>query len=164
MSKSPSRVANLPAAAIAQKLQVLLQDTYAVFLVTHNYHWNVEGPNFVGLHTLFEQQYTEQFAAVDEIAERIRALGSYSLEGDYGAVAKKIAAVKNPVAENARHKDGAARHMIENLIELHENVVASAQSAKQAAEKAGDDESVDLAVGRITVHQKALWMLGSLLK
>ncbi len=164
MSKSPSRVATLPAAQTAQKLQVLLQDTYAVFLVTHNYHWNVEGPNFIGLHTLFEQQYTEHFAAVDEIAERIRALSAYSLEGDYGTVARKIAAVKNPLAEKAKNKENTARHMIENLIVLNEQVVKSAQEAKRAAEKAGDDESVDIAVGRITVHQKSLWMLKSLLK
>ncbi len=167
MSKSPTKsVATLPSGQpVAAKLQTLLQDTYAAFLLTHNYHWNVEGMHFVSLHTLFEQQYTELFAAIDVIAERIRALGGYSLDGEYSAVAKKITSVQNPLhSRKAGDKDAVSREMIANLISLNQQAVASAQDVKKAATKAGDDETVDLTVERITVHQKALWMLGSLLK
>lgn len=150
-----------PAASpVAAALQGVLTDTYALYLATHNYHWNVEGPSFVGLHTLFEQQYTELFAAIDEIAERIRALDTYALPKQYDEVVKVLSTLPNPLTAKGDH----ARAMIENLMTLNAKVVTSAQTAKRAAEKAGDDESVDVAVGRITVHQKANWMLRSLLK
>lgn len=167
MSKPQSRnVDSQPTSnAVAARLQLLLQDTYAAYLLTHNYHWNVEGPNFIGLHTLFEQQYTEMFAAIDIIAERIRALGAYALADDYAVIFKKIGMHANPLTGAARKdKTEVARKMIETLISLNEQITLSADTAKKVAEKAGDDETVDLTVERITVHQKSLWMLRSLLK
>lgn len=156
LKKSTSAHAPSP---VAQALQSMLRDTYAAFLTTHNYHWNVEGVRFVSLHTLFETQYTELFAAIDTIAERIRALGAYALPGRYDDIAKLMNNLPDPLS-----RAGAAEQMIENLIVLNEQVISSAQHAKRAAEKASDDETGDLMVERIQAHQKAGWMLRSLLK
>lgn len=145
---------------VTQSLQGLLKDTYALYLATHNYHWNVEGANFVGLHTLFEQQYTELFAAIDEIAERIRALDAYALPNHYEDVLKALTALPNPLQKSGDR----TKAMIENLIKLNTKAMEAAQAGKRVAEKAGDDETVDVCVGRITVHQKANWMLKSIIK
>lgn len=149
--------------AVAETLQSLLKDTYALFLLTHNYHWNVEGPKFIGLHALFEQQYTELFTAIDEIAERIRALDSYALPQHYGDILTSVARLSHPVLKS-KSKDEAADQMIANLITLHERVVKSAQLAKNCAAKAEDEESEDIAIARVQVHQKAIWMLKSIIK
>lgn len=163
MAKSSAKVTKLHANPVAESLQLLLKDTYALYLLTHNYHWNVEGPKFVSLHTLFEQQYTEMFAAIDEIAERIRALDAYALPDHYGEILQTVKHLSNPLNKEI-DKDKAADRMIANLIALHEAVVKSAQAAKKAAVKAGDDESQDMAIGRIQIHQKSLWMLKSIVK
>jgi starvation-inducible DNA-binding protein len=123
----------------------------------------VEGSNFVGLHTLFEQQYTEMFTAIDEIAERIRALDSYALPNHYNQVLGNIEKLTNPVL-TVKNKNDAAEQMIANLIKLHETVVKSAQEAKELADDVDDEESEDIAIARIQVHQKALWMLRSIIK
>lgn len=137
-------------------LQNVLEQSYALYQATHYYHWNVEGPRFVALHTLFEEHYTELFAALDEIAERIRAIGSYvePLQVDAGLQAIQ--------ADNAA--DARASQMIEHLISLHEAVIKAASKAKELADDADDDASEDLMIGRITIHQKTLWMLKSLNK
>lgn len=163
MARPAPRSASKPAQSPAQALQGLLKDTYALYLLTHNYHWNVEGPKFVSLHTLFEQQYTEMFTAIDEIAERIRALDSYALPNHYNDILEAVANLSNPLAKE-RNKDAVADRMIANLIALHERVVAAAQAAKAAAGAAEDEESEDIAIARIQVHQKALWMLRSIVK
>jgi starvation-inducible DNA-binding protein len=148
---------------VADALQNVLSDTYTLFLVTHNYHWNVEGQNFVSLHTLFEQQYNEQFAAVDEIAERIRALDAYALPTQYGEILTQVSKFNAPAGKD-KSKQSVAEKMIANLVVLHERVVKSAQIAKELADDMDDEESEDLTIARIQTHQKALWMLKSLLK
>lgn len=164
MAKSSTGKKTQPAnQSVADTLQELLKDTYALYLLTHNYHWNVEGPKFVSLHTLFEQQYTELFAAIDEIAERIRALDEYALPNHYSGILESVAKLSNPILK-IKNKDEAANQMIANLVTLHENVVKSAQDAKRLAGNAGDEESEDIAIARIQIHQKSLWMLRSIVK
>jgi len=148
---------------VAQALQGMLKDTYALYLATHNYHWNVEGSNFVALHTLFEQQYNELFAAIDTLAERIRALDVYALPNHYEEVLETFLSLPNPLSKSEDKAD-VAENMVRNLLDLNGKVVDSAQTAKKAAEKAGDDETVDMMVERILVHQKASWMLRSIIK
>lgn len=148
---------------VASALQPLLKESLALYLVTHHYHWNVEGPHFISLHTLFEQQYQELFAANDEIAERIRALDSYALPEGYEAITDKLKYISDPLNKDS-DKSAVARRMIENLVTLNKDAVKAAQAAKQAAQKANDDESEDLCIARIQAHDKAIWMLSSLLK
>jgi starvation-inducible DNA-binding protein len=164
-TKKPEPLFSPKAAAnqVAQALQGVLKDTYALYLATHNYHWNVEGHNFVGLHTLFETQYNELFAAVDVIAERIRALDVYALPNHYEEVLKALQNLSNPLNKDTAKGDVADR-MIRNLLDLNGKVVDAAQAAKKAADKAGDDETQDLMVERIQIHQKASWMLRSIIK
>ena len=138
---------------VAEQLSRLLADSYTLYLKTHNYHWNVTGPMFTTLHTLFEQQYTELALAVDEIAERIRALGhrapgSYSEFGSLSSV-KEAQGVPKAV------------EMVEDLAADQARIAARAKQVIAAAEKAGDEASVDLAVQRTQVHEKNAWMLRS---
>ena len=163
--KKPISVVNNKTAPnpVAQALQGMLKDTYALYLATHNYHWNVEGHQFVGLHTLFETQYNELFTAIDTIAERIRALDVYALPNHYEEVLKALQSLSNPLNKDTAKGDVADR-MVRNLLELNEKVVTSAQAVKKATEKNGDDETQDLMVERIQVHQKACWMLRSVIK
>ncbi len=140
-------------AQVAQGLERLLADSYTLYLKTHNYHWNVTGPMFTTLHTLFEQQYQELALAVDEIAERLRALGARA-PGSYSEFAK-LASVKEAQG------DVSATEMVEHLTADQETVAEVARAVLHAAAKAGDDASEDLAVGRIRVHEKAAWMLRS---
>jgi starvation-inducible DNA-binding protein len=148
---------------VANALQTFLKDTYSLYLITHNYHWNVEGPKFFSLHTLFEQQYNELFAAIDVIAERIRVLDVYALPNHYHEIFQALDNLSNPQHKET-DKDAVADRMVHNLIEFHEKVIASAQALKKHAAKHEDDESEDLAVQRIQVHQKAVWMLRSIVK
>ena len=141
---------------ISNGLSRLLADTYTLYLKTHNYHWNVTGPMFQTLHLMFEQQYNELSLAVDLIAERIRALGFYA-PGSYRAFANLTS-----IAE----EDGvpSASDMIRKLLEGHEAVARTARSAFNPAESANDQASADLLTQRIQVHEKAAWMLRSLLE
>ena len=148
---------------VVNALQDLLRDTYALFLLTHNYHWNVEGPKFVSLHNFFETQYTELFAAIDMIAERIRALDAYALPDHYEDILASVAKLSNPVLQ-VKNKDKAANQMIANLLILQERAVKSAQDAKRIADDVDDEESEDIAISRIQVHQKSIWMLNSIIK
>lgn len=148
---------------VSKSVQRVLADTYGLYLATHNYHWNVEGSNFVSLHNLFGDQYNELFLSIDIIAEHIRTLDSYAMpfEGD-----EIIHILK--AASNATNKEvdvnAKATRMVHNLIDMNESVIASCQSAKEKAHSEKDDETVDLMVTRITAHQKALWMLRSVIK
>lgn len=137
----------------AEALTHLLADSYTLYLKTHNFHWNVTGPMFTTLHTLFETQYTELALAVDEIAERIRALG-HRAPGSY----KEFAALSS-----VQDSDGvpAAHDMIRILEKDLATVVVSAKKVFEAAEKAGDQASGDLAVRRMDVSEKNAWMLRS---
>ena len=138
---------------VIDELSKLLANSYTLYLKTHNYHWNVTGPMFTTLHTLFETQYTELAMAVDEVAERIRALGAFA-PGSLGAFSK-VAEVKE---ENGRPP---AKEMIQNLATDQDTVSTSARAVIEAAEKNGDQASVDLATRRQEAHQKNDWILRS---
>jgi len=140
---------------IADGLSRLLADSYTLYLKTHNYHWNVEGPMFNTLHLMFEQQYTELAQAVDIIAERIRALGEPA-QGSYAAFSK-LSTIKEE--ENVP----AAEAMIENLVKGQEAVVRTARSVFPAAERANDEPTADLLTQRMQIHEKNAWMLRSML-
>ena len=138
---------------VVKALEVLLADSYTLYLKTHSYHWNVTGPMFTTLHTLFETQYTELALAIDEIAERIRSLGRPA-PGSFTQF-MKLASVQEDSGVPA------ATTMIENLVGDYQKVIDSARALVRAGEAAGDDASVDLGVRRIEVHEKGAWMLRS---
>ncbi len=139
--------------AVVESLGKLLADSYTVYLKTHSYHWNVKGPMFTTLHTLFETQYTELALAVDEIAERIRALGAPA-PGSYTQFQERATVKEDPTVPKATD-------MIRNLVDDQETIVASARAVVKAATEAGDDASTDLGVRRIDLHEKTAWMLRS---
>jgi starvation-inducible DNA-binding protein len=138
---------------IAAAASKLLADSYTLYLKTHNYHWNVKGPMFTTLHTLFELEYTELALAVDEIAERIRALG-HPAPGSYTAFAK-LAQVKEAVGVPPATK------MIEELSADQDILVSSARDLFAVASAADDQASADLATRRMQIHEKNAWMLRS---
>lgn len=140
--------------AIAHGLSVLLADTYTLYLKTHNYHWNVTGPMFQTLHTLFETQYNELALAVDEIAERIRALGEFA-PGSYKEYAK-LTSLKE--AEGIP----SAEEMIKDLVKGQEAIAKTARTIVPVADAASDEVTLDLLTQRMTVHEKNAWMLRSL--
>jgi starvation-inducible DNA-binding protein len=141
---------------LAEELSKLLADSYTLYLKTHNFHWNVTGPMFQTLHTMFELQYTELAMAVDAVAERIRSLG-HPAPGSYSAFSR---------LSTLRETDGVpkATKMIELLVEGHETVVKTARKVLSVADAAGDDATADLATQRLQVHEKTAWMLRSLLE
>lgn len=140
---------------IAAGLSRLLADSYSTYLKTHNFHWNVEGPMFQTLHTMFETQYTELATAVDDIAERIRALGEPA-PGSYTAFAKL-----SSVEDETGHPDASA--MIRQLVAAQETIARTAREVMPLADKAGDEPTADLLTQRMQVHEKNAWMLRSLL-
>lgn len=139
--------------AVVDALSALLADSYTLYLKTHNYHWNVTGPMFTTLHTLFETEYTELATAVDEIAERIRAVGAFA-PGSYSAFAE-LSTVKE---ETGRPE---AKDMIRNLVADQNAVAASARRVIEAAEATNDQASADLGTRRVEIHEKNAWMLRS---
>jgi starvation-inducible DNA-binding protein len=141
---------------IAEGLSRLLADTYTLYLKTHNFHWNVTGPMFQTLHTMFETQYTELSTAVDEVAERIRALG-FPAPGSYAEYGRLTSI---PEAEGTPN----AEEMIKQLVEGQEAVVRTARNVFPAAERAGDEPTADLLTQRMQLHEKTAWMLRSLLE
>ncbi len=141
---------------VAEALSRLLADTYTLYLKTHSFHWNVEGPMFNTLHLMFMDQYTELWQSLDVIAERIRALG-YPAPGTYKEFAKL-----SSIEETAGAP--AAMEMVKHLVKGHEAVARTARTAFTPAEKAGDQASADLLTQRLQVHEKSAWMLRSLLK
>lgn len=142
--------------AIAEGLSRVLADSYTLYLKTHNYHWNVTGPMFQTLHLMFEAQYTELAMAVDLVAERIRALGERA-PGSYREFAKLSA-----VSEDEDEPD--ATEMIRRLVQGQETVVRTARSVFPVVQRAGDEATADLLTQRMQVHEKAAWMLRSLLE
>jgi starvation-inducible DNA-binding protein len=141
--------------AIASGLSKLLADSYTLYLKTHNYHWNATGPQFNTLHTMFEAQYTELAAAVDEIAERIRALGIRA-PGSYKEFAD-LTSIDEAIGEES------AEEMIRQLVMGQESVVRTARAALPAADNANDEPSADLLTQRMQIHEKNDWMLRSML-
>jgi starvation-inducible DNA-binding protein len=140
---------------IAAGLSRLLADSYTLYLKTHNYHWNVTGPQFNTLHQMFETQYTELAAAVDEIAERIRALGIRA-PGSYTEYAGLTAIEEGDGKESAED-------MIRQLAIGQETVVRTAREAFPAADAANDEPTADLLTQRMQIHEKNAWMLRSML-
>ena len=140
--------------AISEGLSRLLADSYTLYLKTHNYHWNVKGPLFNTLHLMFEQQYTELAAAVDVIAERIRALGEPA-PGSYKAYAKLTSIEEEDAVPEAEE-------MIRQLLKGQETVVRTARSIFAAADAANDEPTADLLTQRMQVHEKNAWMLRSM--
>ena len=141
--------------AIAGGLSRLLADSYTLYLKTHNFHWNVTGPMFNTLHLMFEQQYTELATAVDEIAERIRALGE-AAPGSY-----KAFSALTSVEEEEQVPD--AKAMIQRLVVGQETVVRTAREMFPMVDSAHDEPTADLLTQRMQVHEKNAWMLRSML-
>lgn len=141
--------------AIAQGLSRVLADTYTLYLKTHNFHWNVTGPQFNTLHLMFMAQYTEMWNAVDLVAERIRALG-HPAPGSYAAFSK-LASIKEA--------DGVpkATEMLKQLVAGHEAVARTMRNVFPSAEAAHDQPTMDLLTQRLQVHEKTAWMLRSML-
>lgn len=140
---------------LAQGLSKLLADSYLLYIKTHAFHWNVKGPMFNTLHLMFEEQYNELFAAVDEIAERIRALG-FPAPGSYKSFSK-LSSLSESEGELS------ANEMIKELLEGQETVIRIARELISVANTAGDEVSADLATTRMKQHEKVAWMLRSLL-
>ena len=141
---------------IAQGLSRLLADTYSLYLKTHNFHWNVTGPMFQTLHLMFETHYNELALAVDQVAERIRALG-FPAPGTYTDFAKLSSIEETPGVPKAEE-------MIRLLVQGHEAVAKTARSIFPLADKVNDEPTADLLTQRLQVHEKTAWMLRSLLE
>lgn len=140
---------------IAEGLSRLLADTYVLYGKTHGFHWNVTGPMFNTLHLMFMEQYTELWNALDEIAERIRALGVVAPHG--GSTLGGLASIKE-----AEQKP-AALDMVSELVAGHEAVARTARSVFPLVEAASDEPTADLLTQRLQIHEKTAWMLRSLL-
>ena len=140
---------------IANGLRKLLANSYTLYLKTHNYHWNVTGPMFLTLHNLFEEQYTDLATAVDEIAERIRALGEFA-PGSYKAFSE--------LTDIEEESDiPSAEQMIQNLLVSNEILVRHARELLDNSNLDHDDATADLITQRMQIHEKSAWMLRSLL-
>jgi starvation-inducible DNA-binding protein len=145
-----------PDSNVVKALNLLLADSYALMANTHYAHWNVEGPGFFALHKAFEHQYEDLFKAIDEIAERVRALDAYAIGGLRNfANEAGIDEFKSPVA---------AKDYVASLVVAHEKTLGDAVALRDAAGAVNDLESQDLAIDRIQWHQKTTWMLKSYLK
>jgi starvation-inducible DNA-binding protein len=143
-------------AEIARGLSALLADSYTLYLMTHNFHWNVTGPDFNSLHAMFMAQYTEQWNALDVIAERIRALG-HPAPGTYREFVK-LASIKE-VEGVPRAMD-----MVRHLVAAQEATARTARKLFPVVEAANDQPTMDVLTQRLVVHEKTAWMLRSLLE
>jgi starvation-inducible DNA-binding protein len=140
---------------IATALNKVLADSYALYLKTHGYHWNVRGPNFQSLHVLLEGQYQDEWAALDDIAERIRALGELAPQG-YAAFGN-LSSIKDGDPE--QDWEG----MFKELKTDNETVIATLRDAFPVADDAGDEATADLLTQRLAAHEKHAWMIRSTL-
>lgn len=143
--------------AIAEHLARLLADSYTLYLKTQNFHWNVTGPMFQSLHTMFETQYRELAEAVDTIAERVRALG-FPAPASYKEFSR-LSSIKE-----APDNVPAAKEMIRQLVDGHEAVIRTARAAFPVASEVDDEASADLLTQRMQTHEKTAWMLRSILE
>ncbi|WP_374327776.1 Dps family protein [Azonexus sp.] len=141
---------------IVEGLSGLLADSYTLYLMTHNFHWNVKGPQFNSLHNMFMDQYTEQWNALDLIAERIRALG-FPAPGTYKEFVK-LASIKEVEGVPA------ATDMIRHLVAAQEATARTARKLFPVVAEADDQPTADLLTQRLEVHEKTAWMLRSLLE
>lgn len=144
------------ASPVVKGLSLVLADSYALMALTHDAHWNVEGAGFFSLHQAFQGQYENLFEAIDEIAERIRALEAHAPGGlNHFAKAAGMEEFNGP---------RSAKDYVAGLVTAHEKALADMTSLRDAAGQANDLETQDMAIGRIQWHQKTLWMLKSYLK
>jgi len=141
---------------IAEGLSGLLADSYTLYLMTHNFHWNVKGPMFNTLHQMFMTQYTEQWTALDQIAERIRALG-FPAPGTYTEFTR-LATIQEVEGQPK------ALEMVAHLVAGQEAVARTARGLFPLVDKANDQPTADLITQRLEVHEKTAWMLRSLLE
>jgi starvation-inducible DNA-binding protein len=144
---------------IAEGLSRFLADSFTLYLKTHNFHWNVTGPMFNALHNMFEMQYTEEWNALDEIAERTRALG-FNAPGSYAEFIRLSSLTEEPGLTEAPDW----REMVRQLVVGNEAVARTARKVLKTADGAGDDPTVDLLTQRLQTHEKYAWMLRSLLQ
>jgi starvation-inducible DNA-binding protein len=144
---------------IADGLSHYMADAFTLYLKTHNFHWNVTGSMFNSLHTMFETQYTEQWAALDDVAERIRALG-YNAPGSY----KEYLSLTSIPEEPGLSDSADWREMVRQLVSGNEAVCRTARKVLSTADNAGDDPTADLLTQRLQTHEKYAWMLRSLLQ
>jgi starvation-inducible DNA-binding protein len=142
---------------VSQKLSALLASTYLLYLKTLYYHWNVTGPNFVGLHRLFEEQYVELQQAGDAMAERVRALGHFT-PGTVGEFLALSSVKDDPELPQP------ANRMVLNLLKENENCSKEAREVLEAAQDAGDEVTADMMISRMQHHDKAAWMLRAVLE
>ncbi len=155
-SKNTSASKAAPRKKIAEGLNQVLADTYALMALTHAFHWNVEGPDFFQLHEAFQEQYEDLFAAADDIAERVRQLEAFATGGlrTYADLAN----IKEPKAPMP------AKDMVAALVVAHQKLIEDAKAVCTQADEAGDTPTEDLMVERLRVHEKTVWMLKSYLK
>ncbi|WP_438480029.1 Dps family protein [Oleiharenicola lentus] len=149
--------AKVKTSPVVAGLNLLLADSYALMALSHHAHWNVEGQDFFALHTAFQTHYENLFEAIDEIAERTRALDAYS-NGGLKALAKESGIEEFPTGSVA------AKDYVAGLVVAHEKTLADAVAVRDTAGAANDLETQDLVIGRIQWHEKTLWMLRSYLK
>jgi len=142
--------------AIAKGLSELLADSYSLYLMTHNFHWNVTGPMFNTLHNMFMTQYTEQWAALDLIAERIRALGEPA-----PATYKEFSKLTSIAEVSGTPK---ALEMVRYLVKAQEATAKTARKLFSLVDKANDQPTADLLTQRLDIHEKTAWMLRSILE
>ena len=140
---------------VVESLRQVVADTYALIGQTHICHWNVRGPAFFSLHIAFEEQYTEMFAAVDELAERVRAIGALA-PGGLANLAKMAGMVEI-------EEDATSDQMVKHLTQAHEKLLKDLRATRDSASEKEDSETEDLMIARIQVHEKTLWMLKSFL-
>ena len=142
--------------SVVDALQIVLADTFVLYAKTHSFHWNVEGALFQQLHELFEEQYTEQWAAMDEIAERIRALDAYA-PNNYASMIENAS-----LSETSQTPD--AMEMVKILADDNTAIIDTLYKGIEAAQEAGDEGTTDMLIARSQVHEKNAWMLRSLAK
>lgn len=150
---NPSKVENLNTQPVAEALKPVLADSYALYLKTQNYHWNVTGPHFRSLHELFEEQYTDLAAAIDEVAERIRMLGEKA-PGSFSAYQALTSIEEGDENVNAEA-------MVQQLAHDQTVVIGGLKQALKAAQEAEDEVTAGLIADRMSVHEKNAWMLNS---
>lgn len=138
---------------VISKLKIVLADSYILLLKTQNYHWNVTGPNFQSLHLMFENQYNDLFAAVDLIAERIKALGD-TAPGSFLHYSKLTNIIENNTKINAED-------MVKDLANDQQKIISSLMVVLQESQKSADEVTLSMIVDRIEIHQKNAWMLRS---
>lgn len=138
---------------IIDGLKILLADTFVLYFKTHSFHWNVEGPNFKSLHELFQEQYTELWNATDVIAERMRALGAYAPDN--------FATLLKTTRMSESDKTPGTLDMLKTLANDNTQMAENIKPVIELAQANGDEVTADLLIGRMTVHEKAAWMLRS---